>query len=296
MYQLCAPALAWLAEGSPVLLVRVVETVGFSSRDRAGAVAYSPGQPLAGTLFSGAADRELLDLLDQLTDDGLCWLTVSEAAAAEAGLSCGGRARLLVQRSDASFWQELSTGRPCCLVTELGAGTVGETWRYQGGGGDDGRRAELGRLVRQGVNQTVLLHEPDQVVSVLWPEVTVQVVGDGQIADALAANAALLGWQVWVSDELPDGLGRTDLVIVLSHDLALSGRALLAALAAEVGYLGALGSRHTQAARANWLTEHGASAEQLALIHGPAGLPIGSRTPAEIALSILAEMVQVRAS
>jgi xanthine dehydrogenase accessory factor len=84
--------------------------------------------------------------------------------------------------------------------------------------------------------------------------------------------------------------------VVLSHDLALSGRALQAALAAEVGYLGALGSRHTQAARAGWLTEHGASADQMARIHGPAGLPIGSRTPAEIALSILAEMVQVRAS
>jgi xanthine dehydrogenase accessory factor len=71
---------------------------------------------------------------------------------------------------------------------------------------------------------------------------------------------------------------------------------LQTALAAEVGYLGALGSRHTQAARAAWLTEHGVPADQLARIHGPAGLPIGSRTPAEIALSILAEMLQVRAS
>lgn len=294
MYQLCAQASSWLAEGRPVLLARVVETVGFSSRDRAGAVAYSPGQALAGELFSHAADRELLGLLDQFAEDGLCWLTVSEEAAAEAGLSCGGRARLLVQRSDAGLWQELSAGQPRCLVTELPAGTVGETWWYRGGSGSD-RLAELGRLVRQGVSQTVLFSDPDQVVSVLWPDVTVHIVGDGQIADALSANAALLGWQVRVADELPDELGRTDLVVVLSHDLVLSGRALLAALASEVGYLGALGSRHTQAARATWLTEHGASTDQLAMIHGPAGLPIGSRTPAEIALSILAEMVQVRA-
>jgi xanthine dehydrogenase accessory factor len=295
MFQLCARALAWLAEGRPVLLARVVETVGFSSRDRAAAVAYSPGQPLAGVLFSHAADRELLALLDRFAEDGLYWLTVSEADAAAAGLSCGGRARLLIQRWDAALWQELSPGRPRCLVTELAGGTVGETWWYQGGSASD-RLAEFGRLVRQGVSQTVLLREPDQVVSVLWPQVTVQVVGDGQIADALAANAALLGWRVNVVEELPAELGRADLVVVLSHDLELSGRALQAALAAEVGYLGALGSRHTQAARAGWLTGHGASADQLARIHGPAGLPIGSRTPAEIALSILAEMVQVRAS
>jgi xanthine dehydrogenase accessory factor len=295
MYQLCAQAMDWLAEGRPVLLARVVETVGFSARDRAAAVAYSPGQPLAGVLFSHAADRELLALLDRFTEDGLHWLSVSDADAVAAGLSCGGRARLLIQRWDPALWQELSPGQPRCLVTDLASGTVGETWSYRGGSGSD-RLAEIGRLVRQGVNQTVLLHEPDQVVSVLWPEVTVQVVGYGQIADALAANATLLGWRVNVAHELPAELDRTDLVVVLSHDLALSGRALQAALAAEVGYVGALGSRHTQAARAAWLAQHGASAAQLARIHGPAGLPIGSRTPAEIALSILAEMVQVRAS
>jgi xanthine dehydrogenase accessory factor len=238
----------------------------------------------------------LLALLDQFTSDGPCWLSVSEAAAAAAGLSCGGRARLLIQRWDASLWQELSLGRPRCLVTELADGTVGETWLYAGGAGGNERLAEIGGLVRQGVNQTVLLREPDQVVSVLWPAVTVHVVGDGQIADALAANAALLGWPVSVADELPDDLGRADLVVVLSHDLALSSRALQAALAAETGYVGALGSRRTQAARADWLTEHGASADQLTRIHGPAGLPIGSRTSAEIALSILAEMMQARSS
>src|SRR6185437_17105916 len=241
MYQLSAPALDWLAEGRPVLLARVVETVGFSSRDRAGAVAYSPGQPLAGTLFSHAVDRELLVLLDQFSKDWLCWLSVSEADAAAAGLSCGGRARLLIQRWDAALWQELATGRPSCLVTELTADTVGETWVYRGGAGTD-RLAEIGRLVRQGVNRTVFLHEPDQVVSVLWPEVTVHVVGDGQLADALAANAALLGWQLRVAGELPAELGRAGLVVVLSHDLDVSGRALQTALAAEVGYLGALGS------------------------------------------------------
>src|SRR6185437_13802979 len=116
MYQLSAPALDWLAEGRPVLLARVIETVGFSSRHRAAAVAYSPGQPLAGTLFSHAADRELLAILDQFSEDELCWLTVSDAEAAAAGLSCGGRARLLIQHWDAAFWQELSLGRPGCLV------------------------------------------------------------------------------------------------------------------------------------------------------------------------------------
>jgi xanthine dehydrogenase accessory factor len=238
----------------------------------------------------------LLELLDQVRDDGLCWLTVTEADAARAGLSCGGRAQLLIQQWDAALWQELSAGQPRCLVTELSAGRVGPTWVFRGNEAGTERLAELGRLVRQGVSQTVLLREPDQVVSVLWPQVRVYVVGDGQIADALAANAALLGWRLSVLEELPAELAGADPVVVLSHDLDVSGRALQAALRAGVGYIGALGSRHTQAARAGWLAEHGMPADQLSRIHGPAGLPIGSRTPAEIALSILAEMVQVRSA
>ena len=261
MYQLCAQALGWLAEGRPVWLARVVETVGFSSRDRAAAVAYSPGQPLAGACSPVRPIGNCLRCLTESAERRAVWLTVSEADAARAGLSCGGRARLLIQRWDAALWQELLGGDPVAWSPNWPAGTtIGPTWVVPGQRPAERQRdglAELGRLVRQGVSQTVLLREPDQVVSALWPQVRLHVVGDGQIADALAANAALLGWQLQVVDGAAGRAGPGGPGGGAQPRPGVSGRALQAALAAGVGYIGALGSRHTQAARAGWLTEHG---------------------------------------
>jgi len=82
-------------------------------------------------------------------------------------------------------------------------------------------------------------------------------------------------------------------MVVTSHDVEVAGPALAAALASPVGYLGALGSRRTQQARADWLAYRGIT--ELDRVHGPAGLDIGATTPAEIAVAILAETLAVRA-
>lgn len=300
MYEIADQVAGWTSAGLPVQLARVIELAGVSSRDRAAAVAHSPGQPLAGTLLGGAADPQLIRLLEAHAGSGTDWLTVSDEDAAGAGLSCGGRVRLLMQPAADVDWAAVLDQQPLCLVTDLAGERVGETRTYRladlpQSGQPDQRLAEVARMARRGISETLLLHAPDQVVTTLWPTVRLLVVGDGLIADALAANAALLGWRFTASAALAeDDLRPSDNVVVLSHDLDVSGRALQAAIAAGCGYVGALGSRHTQAARASWLAEHGASAEQVGAIHGPAGLAIGSRTPAEIALSILAEIVQVR--
>jgi xanthine dehydrogenase accessory factor len=76
-------------------------------------------------------------------------------------------------------------------------------------------------------------------------------------------------------------------VLVVSHDLELAGPTLSTALSSQAGYIGALGSRRTQQARADWLAYRGIT--DLDRIHGPAGLDIGASSPAEIAVSILAE-------
>jgi xanthine dehydrogenase accessory factor len=82
--------------------------------------------------------------------------------------------------------------------------------------------------------------------------------------------------------------------VVTSHDVEVAGPALAAALEGNVGYIGGLGSRRTQQARADWLAYRGVT--DLERIHGPAGLDIGASTPAEIAVSILAEALAVKAS
>ena len=126
---------------------------------------------------------------------------------------------------------------------------------------------------------------------------TLLVVGDGEVADALVSVATTLGWDATVVGDL-DGvhaaLPQADSVVVLSHHDGLDGPALAAALSSEAGYIGAMGSRRTQERRRAWLAEHRVSEDAQAVIHGPAGLDIGSDTPGEIALSILAEVVAVR--
>ncbi len=126
---------------------------------------------------------------------------------------------------------------------------------------------------------------------------TLLVVGDGEVADALASIGAALGWSVAVVDDMAgvqQGLPAAEAVVVLSHHDGLDGPALAAALDSGAGYVGAMGSRRTQDRRRAWLAAQGISEQTQAVIHGPAGLDIGADAPGEIAVSIIAEIVGVR--
>jgi xanthine dehydrogenase accessory factor len=148
------------------------------------------------------------------------------------------------------------------------------------------------------------------------PPLELALVGAVHIAQPLAAMARLAGYAVRVIDpraafateaRFPDvalypdwpeealtklPLGNRSALVVLAHDPKIDDPALEAALASPAFYIGALGSKKTHAARLGRLTERGFSPETLARIQGPVGLAIGARSPAEIALSILAQMTQ----
>jgi xanthine dehydrogenase accessory factor len=155
-------------------------------------------------------------------------------------------------------------------------------------------------------------------VQVFTPPARLILVGAVHIAQALAPMAALAGYAVSVVDprrsfasdarfpdldlstEWPDEAmarlkpdGRTA-VVTLTHDPKLDDPALASALASDAFYIGALGSRKTHAARLARLKEAGMTDTQLARIHGPVGLAIGAVSPAEIAVSILAQVTQAR--
>ena len=120
------------------------------------------------------------------------------------------------------------------------------------------------------------------------------VVGHGEVATALEAIARALGWVVAVVDtlgETVEALVRSDAVVVLSHHEGLDGPAIAAALASDARYVGAMGSRKTQARRRAWMLENGVSESELDDVRGPAGLDIGANTPGEIAVSIVAEVI-----
>ena len=150
------------------------------------------------------------------------------------------------------------------------------------------------------------------------PPPTIIMVGAVHIAVDLTSYAKVLGFRTvvidargafataerfahadelvhaWPDEALQGRLHVNTAVVVLTHDPKLDDPALQVALPSTAGYVGALGSKKTHAARVERLREYGLADDVIARLHAPIGLPIGGRTPAEIALSIIAEIVAVR--
>ena len=126
----------------------------------------------------------------------------------------------------------------------------------------------------------------------------VLIVGDGPVTDALGPMLSALGWAptttvslASVEAQLEAGV---DAVVVTSHHDEVDGPAIKSALAAGTTYVGAMGSRRTQARRREWMLANGVDEQALSALHAPIGLDIGADEPGEIAVSILAEIVAVR--
>jgi len=139
--------------------------------------------------------------------------------------------------------------------------------------------------------------ERDSITTVLVPTPRLIIAGGGPIAEALAAQAALMKWKVAIEPR-PDavaGLSATlspvDSVVVMGHNVEVSSGCLMAALESDAGYIGALGSVAMQNSRADWLAYR--DVMDLSRVHGPAGLDIKAGTPEEIAVSIVAEAIAV---
>ena len=128
-------------------------------------------------------------------------------------------------------------------------------------------------------------------------DVRLLIVGDGPVSEALLPMAGALGWSASVStdlDEVTGALASTDAVVVTSHHDGLDAPAIKATLAAGTAYVGAMGSRKTQARRREWLLANDVTEQALGALHAPIGLDIGADAPGEIAVSILAEIVALR--
>jgi xanthine dehydrogenase accessory factor len=298
VYDIALMVSACLRAGTRVDVAWAVQTHGFSSRDHSEALALTPGGGRTGSVLSGSLNDQLADAAARSATARLVSLQVSEVDASLAGLSCGGDARcLLVPATDlpAELWDQLRSRLPVCLVTRLAGEQVVDTAMFTAAtideAGDD-----VAQLFRRGVSDTTITDET--VVTVLWPVPKLVIIGGGGIGDALVSAAGLLGWQTQMVADASSAIGliadlaAMDNVVVLSHDDELAGPALEAALGSAVGYIGALGSRRTQQSRAQWLADRDVT--DLERIHGPAGLDIGANTPAEIAVSIVAESLATR--
>jgi xanthine dehydrogenase accessory factor len=299
VYEIALSVSACLRAGTRVDVAWAVEAHGFGARDKGEALAITPGGGRVGAILSGSLNDQLADLSRGGMAGRLIDLEVGALEAQLAGLPSGGAARcLLVPATDlpAELWQRLRERDPVCLVTRLDGDRVLDTAMYSSGTIADAGEDAAG-LFRRAVSDTIVT--ASTVTTVLWPVPKLVIIGAGAVADALASAAGLLGWHIQVTTDVREatgiiaGLAVLDKLVVTSHDDEVAGPALAAALAGNVGYIGALGSRRTQQSRADWLAFRGVT--DLERIHGPAGLDIGANTPAEIAVSIVAEALAARA-
>jgi xanthine dehydrogenase accessory factor len=178
---------------------------------------------------------------------------------------------------------------------------------------------QAGEALRRGMSRTVELGGRSLFVEVFPVRPRLVVIGAVEVARSLvrlarevgfetvvidgrssfatferfpAVDRLVVGWPDEVADEI--GLGPNDAVAVLTHDVKFDEPAIIEALRRECRYVGAVGSRKTQAERGRRLLEAGVSEDELARLRGPVGLDLGGRAPAETALAILAEVVAER--
>jgi xanthine dehydrogenase accessory factor len=293
--RLLEAARAW--RGSRMGLATVVSTWGSAPRRVGAHLLMREDGLFEGSVSGGCVEGAVMEALQRRMATGggeVLRFGVADATAWEAGLACGGEIAVLVQTVDDTGFpfalferlgEARAAGQPLTLATDLATGRTCE-----GEQGDFALRYD--------------------------PPLRLMLVGAVHIAQALAPVAAALGYEVrivdprtrfaaaarfpglevdtrWPDEALADW--RPDpasAIVTLTHDPKLDDPALEMALRSPAFYIAALGSRRTHAARLERLRGRGFDADAIARIRGPAGLPIGAANPAEIALSVAAEMVQ----
>jgi xanthine dehydrogenase accessory factor len=317
--QVAAELKEWQERGVRAAFARVVELEGFSSWSADELVAVSEGGSCLGEILGRYGTEQVVAAATSALDGpgALSSLTVevSGPAIEAAGLSCGGRAGLLLQPADAvpaELWSALASRAPVALVTRVegpGAGPPGMVVHPDGRSagrltvppGPEVLEAAVG-LLRSGQRAVHRLADEHGVVLVeAWvPAPRLIVVGSGELATALERQAGLLGWELEATEGgagvggLLDWGGTSSALVVLSHDPQVDAPAIALALERRVSYVGALGSRRTQARREERLRDLGVADSLVEQIHRPIGLDLGGRRPAEIAMAICAEILAVR--
>jgi xanthine dehydrogenase accessory factor len=303
---------SWAADG--VGVVRVPERHGFGTVESGQLLAGTTSGSVAGSLYRGALDASALPLVAAAataaqTRDA----HVTEPDALAAGLACAGGATLLGHPLPAAqaeaLGAALEAGYPAALVSAADGGaalvlTGPDLAARAGGLGsselDDAAATAAAGLLRRGATATERMASggPELLVDVWVPVPSVLVVGAGAIGEALAAQAGLLGWGVRSASTVDEataavaGFSDADVLVLLDHAPAFDAT-LVTGLRGR-GFIGALGSRRTQAARRERLLAAGVGEDELARLHGPVGLDLGARTPAETAVSIVAQVVAAR--
>ena len=312
--QIPETALAWHREGRGAALATVVETWGSAPRQAGSQLAISGAGEIMGSVSGGCVEGAVVVEALEAMQSGqprLLSFGVSDETAFSVGLACGGTIRVLLEpvAPMADLLAELvairAARRPVAYAVDL------TDWSRALLAPGDAAEADLRlRSDKAGV-------EGVRFITPHNPPLRLIVVGAVHIAQPLVAMARLAGYDPTlidpretfgaaerfpgevILDDWPDEALRRlapdarSAIITLTHDSKLDDPAIAFALRSECFYLGCLGSKKTHAARVARLQAAGFSEAELARIHAPVGLAIGAKTPAEIAISILAQVTAV---
>ena len=293
-------AINWLDSGHAVELVTVARTWGSSPRPPGSLAAIRDDGHLVGSVSGGCIEKQLAVRIDD-TDRARAFAhAISDDEARRFGLPCGGHLELVFERLDQSeslkdIQHAIQQRKRLARTVDLSSDTV--------------TLQEVDRNVE-------FMYDDKQIRKVFGPGWRMLLIGGGQLSRYVAQFALALDYEVIVCeprkeyassfhvegcrliDTLPDqavvhhATDHHSVVLALTHDVNLDDSALIEALPSNAYYVGALGSKNNNDRRRKRLADIGVSNTER--LHGPVGLPIGSRSAAEIAISIVAELVQLR--
>ncbi len=308
--QVLRTAIAWLEAGHRVTLVTVAATWGSAPRPPGAWALVRDDGVLTGSVSGGCIED---DLVQRVRDGNITSRTnspvdvvtygVTREESSRFGLPCGGTLRLVIESTPdiqqmKQLLQRIQLGEMTARTLDLTSGQV---------------------TLHDATSKDMLTWDSQRLTTIHGPQLRLLLIGAGQISNYLASMAQALDYAVTVCDpreeyraawqvagahliaDMPDdavitlNVDARTAIVALTHDPKLDDMALLEALKSPAFYVGALGSRANTAKRKERLRQYfDLSQEELNRLHGPVGLPIGSHTPAEIAISILAEMTAVR--
>lgn len=296
----------WQAGEIPLWLVTVVETFGSSPRPQ-GAMLALRGDCLAvGSVSGGCIEDDLVlrAVRGEFPIDRCEVLTygVTREEARNYGLPCGGAMRLVIEPAQNADWVEQ-------VLQQIQAHRlVRRTLHFN----------SLQVVLDDASRTDSIAFDGKTLTTVHGPRWRLLIIGAGQTSGYLARMAQALDHQVIVCDprkemrqtwDVPDSALMSEMpddavlalqvddctaIIALTHDPKLDDMALLEALKSPAFYVGALGSKANNAKRRKRLAMFDLTQKEIARLHGPVGLSIGSRTPPEIAVAILAHLISVR--
>ena len=306
-------ALDWHQAGKGAVLATVIQTWGSAPRRVGGQLVINKDGDMEGSVSGGCVEGAVvLEAIEALEtgERKVLEYGVSDADAFSVGLACGGTIRILLEPVGSALSVEtlktLVDHRARRVPIAYCVNVKTNESRLTSAEFEDRFRADKSGFLEDG----------ETFIAIHNPPLRLIVVGAVHIAQALVPMARIAGFDPviieprasfgsqtrfpgeTILEDWPDeamekiGVDGRTAVVLLTHDPKLDDPALIIALKERPYYIGALGSKRTHAKRIERMSAHGFSETDIGRIHGPIGLDIGSATPSEIALSILAQMVQ----